>query len=154
MTESNIKENIINIMSKGSRHRVVRFLHAVASSNNITYTGELRHLDTKIGLVTRYRERFLIKLKDDMESLKSLRMKLADVERRLRSPNLNDEQKDLLANEMEVNQKKLMLLEDEINKIRKMHDVLDDVSIENKEKLFDVKRKIERSMMKIDELKG
>ena len=51
--------------------------------------------------------------------------------------------------EIGINNQKLSLLLEEINNITKIHELLDDMNFENKEKLSNIKREMERSRIEI-----
>ena len=58
-------------------------------------------------------------------------------------------QKENIMQEIGINNQKLSLLLEEINNITKIHELLDDMNFENKEKLSNIKREMERSRIEI-----
>ena len=75
----------------------------------------------------------------------SLKKRSYTIERKLKSPKLTSKEKSALIKEYNENDDKLGLVEKEIEHLRKMYSVLDDISIDHKESLSRIKRKIERS---------
>jgi hypothetical protein len=146
---SPLKEDVINIMSDSNGYQLNRFMKAIVSLNKITYKDELRHLESRIELMTKHQQKFSINLNENQEEFKIIRTKLNILENELKKPKLHHSKKKKLAKELHNKLKKLKLLGKEIESLRRMRTILDDLNIENKEKLSKIKREIERKALNV-----
>ena len=161
MEESNtLKNSIVEISTHGSRYNIMRFLQAVAQYNRTTYTGDINELDVKMNLILNYKDRFESKLKLNLRLLNAGKRKIKELNNMLnmsdskkpskkRIPKLTKQQRENIMQEIGINNQKLSLLLEEINNITKIHELLDDMNFENKEKLSNIKREMERSRIEV-----
>ena len=144
--ESIIKENIVQLMSQGSGAGTINFLQSIAYSRKITYADELKFLDSKITLVSKYKETFSNLLSRNVKILSDLKKKSIFLEKELGKKQPYSKNVKLIKENNDVSEK-LGLVETEIEHLKRMSSVLEDVSIEHKESLNRIKRKIERSSL-------
>lgn len=165
MEEDNtLKNSIVEISTHGNRYNVIRFLQAFAQCNKITYTDDIKELDVKMNLILNYKDRFDSKLKFNLILLNAEKRKLKKLNNMLnwldskkpskkRIIKLTKQQKENIMQEIEINNQKSSLLLEEINNIKKMNELLDDMNFDNKEKLSNIKREMERSQIEIKQYK-
>lgn len=150
--ESTLKESIIEISTHGNRYNIMRFLQTVAECNKITYTSDIKELDVKMNLILNYKDRFESKLKLNLKLLNAGKRKLKELSDMLalKKPSkkrLTKLQRENIMQEIETNNQKLNLLLEEVNNIKRIHELLDDMNFENKEKLSNMKREMERKQI-------
>lgn len=146
---SQLKEDIVNIISNSNGYQLNRFMRAIVSLNQVTYKDELRHIESKIELMTIHQQKFSIKLKENQQDFKIIRKKVDELEKELKKPKLHSSKKRKLGKELHNNLEKLKLFSKEIESLGRMRTILEELNIDNRERLSKIKRDIERKALNI-----
>ena len=153
MADTTLKNNITEIMSKGSSYNLVAFMRAIAKCNKITYGNELRFISSKLDRIARYQGKYYSRLNAKISSQKKQKKKVNVLQKKLSSSKLAKQKKNLLEKELKSEQKKLELLDAEVNKLNKASQLLEEMGVDSKERLSEIKRKLARSKMNVGPVK-
>ena len=126
-------------------------MRAIASSTKFTFSDDLKHLDAKINLLAKHQINFSKKLENDQKNFKNIKIGLKKLQKEIEKPKLHYSKKKKLIKEIKEEEEKLRLLKTEIQNLDRMHDILENLNIENKEKLSQIQRDIERNTVNDDE---
>jgi hypothetical protein len=147
MSRAYLKENIVKIMSSGSYYNLYKFLKSVSESQKMSYPDELRYIESQIETLAKYQTTLSSRLKSSQALLAPVKISTAKLEKHLASPNLPNAMRKKLTKQIDKRNAKVTLLESELDKLRRMSDLIEQINSDNKEKITSIKRKTERSFM-------
>lgn len=123
----------------------VRFLKTIGrlKKGTVSYTNELRELQTEVDVALGYEHKILEKLRKESELIRMLQQKISNIQHRIQraKSSLNAQ----LARNICVDSKKTLLLKEELENLEKMFELVKYFWSADKDRLSSLSREISRA---------